>query len=80
MASHMRIKMTDPQTSEVYYWTVCSHSAISIGESGRKSHRVTGWLFTSHDGCERFSEGPWRELVPMFRLVAENYGLTCNLS
>lgn len=41
---------------------------------------MNGWLLTTHDGCERFSEGGWIDFVPFVHLVAGNYGCTAHLS
>ena len=43
-------------------------------------HIAQGWMLVTHDGTERFSEGNWLAFVPFVRLIAGNYGFTCNLS
>jgi hypothetical protein len=65
MKRAMRIRMTYLDGT-VYHWKV------------RKDRG--GWIFVDHEGCERFAEGNWNDLVARFRLVAENYGMTCNIS
>jgi len=65
-AKAMRIRMTYASTGEVYHWKV------------RKAQG--GWEFEDHDGYSRHAEGNWNDLVVKFRMVAENYGMTCNIS
>lgn len=76
--TNLRVKLTDAE-GKTYYWRVTRVPRI-VNCNYPHNRVMTGWEFESHDGCVRFSEGPWRELVPMFHLVAENYGLTTNLS
>lgn len=75
----MRIKMTYKDGS-IYYWTVRRiPEAVNVG-IGNKPRQITGWEYVSNDGCIRFSEGNWMELVAAFRATAANYGMTCNIS
>ncbi len=62
----MRIKMVYSDGT-VYFWTV------------RRDPR-TSWEFTDHDGYTRVVGGNWLNFVPRFRLVAENYGMTTDIS
>lgn len=62
----MRVRMTYTPTGEVYHWTV------------RKARG--GWDFEDHEGCVRYAEGNWMELVAKFKMVAENYAMSCNIS
>lgn len=41
---------------------------------------MSGWNLITHDGCERFSEGGWIDFVPFVHRIADNYGMTTNLS
>lgn len=76
---NIAIRMTYEDGS-IYQWTVRRvESALNVC-IGRKPRKVSGWEFISHDGCTRFSEGSWMELVIAFRRTAANYGMTCNIS
>lgn len=75
----MRIKLKD-ETGRVYHWRVWRVEGVINVIPGKKSRKVSGWTFEDHDGYERFAEGNWSELVAKFRLTAENYGLTTNIS
>ena len=80
MAKQMKIRMTD-QDGKVYYWSVRHISrAWNVLMKPAKSHYINGWQYTDHEGCERFAEGSWMDLVDAFRLTASNYGFTCNIS
>jgi hypothetical protein len=69
----MRTKLTvrEPLDGEakVVFWTVWSDS-----------RSPAGWMFRSHDGCERFSAGNWGELVARVRETADNYGCDARIS
>lgn len=78
MRKAMHIRMTDA-AGKGYTWKVESCQGHNYDIS-RRIRKVSGWMFTSHDGCERFSEGPWASLPVFFHATAENYGLTGNLS
>ncbi len=78
MDKAITIRMTD-QDGQVYRWTI-RRVVDAFNVCIPKPRKISGWEFTSHDGCARFSEGNWMELVTMFRSVAENYGMTCNIS
>jgi hypothetical protein len=76
----MRVKMTDANGVS-YFWTVKGHKSLVLNEPGKKRPRlIHGWMFVDHEGCQRVVEGNWLELVARFHGVAENYGLTSNLS
>lgn len=79
MEKSMRIRMTYGDGS-IYYWTIRRVAAACNLILGQKPRQISGWEFTSHDGCTRFSEGNWMDLVAMFRAKATDYGMTCNLS
>lgn len=72
------IRLTD-ETGNIYKWTV-RHLVATNLTLGQKPKKIAGWSFTDHEGYERFAEGNWMDLVAKFRLVAENYGLTSNIS
>lgn len=79
MEKPMKVRMTY-QDGTIYHWTVrrvVGAVNLTLGQAPRK---VSGWEFTSNDGCVRFSEGSWMDLVAMFRQTATNYGMTCNIS
>ena len=79
MAKDMTIRMTYTDGT-IYRWTVrrveCAYNLVL----GQKPRKISGWEFTSHDGCTRFAEGSWMDLVAMFRQKAADYGMTCNIS
>lgn len=76
----IRIKMTDGQ-GFYCFWTVRRVEQTWLcGGNLKVSRRTSGWSFTDHEGCERFAEGNWQELVEMFKMVASNYGLKTNIS
>lgn len=65
-ARAMSIPMKYRETGERLRWKV------------RKVEK--GWEFEDHEGYPRFVEGNWFDLVERFKLVAENYGMECNIS
>lgn len=74
----MRVRLMDAD-GKVYVWTVIRVArAWNCGIP--KPRYVSGWEYTSNDGCARFAEGNWMELVAAFRLTASNYGMTMNIS
>ncbi len=76
----VKIKMTD-STGNVFFWTVRYVArAFNCGGKLKKARHISGWSYTDHEGYERFSEGNWIELVANFKLTAENYGFTTNIS
>lgn len=66
--------MTD-ENGNVFYWTFFRLEKVWSGK-----RTISGWAFKDHEGYERFQEGNWHNFVPYFRMVAENYGLTTQLS
>lgn len=75
----MRIRMTY-QDGKIYHWTI---RRVAEGWNlipGHKPRKMSGWEFTDHEGCTRFEEGNWMELVARFHATAANYDMTCNLS
>lgn len=79
MGKSITVRMTDKVDSKVYQWHVRHMTATNI-TLGQKPRKISGWAFTDHEGCERFSEGTWNDLIPMFRMVADNYGFSTTLS
>ncbi len=71
--------MKDAQLNE-FHWTVRYEGNAVQLRSGHKPRQIKGWSFTAHDGCERFAEGNWFDLVNKFNLAAGNYGFTHTLS
>lgn len=70
----MEIRLKDSDGT-VYKWTIrWIGGAFLCGEPLTKARHADGWIYKSHDGCERFIEGTWRDLVPAFKLTAANYG------
>lgn len=68
------IRLADT-TGQTYRWTIrYAGACLLVGVPGRT--RVTGWEFTTDDGCIRFQEGNWSDLVARVRVTAENYGLS----
>ena len=75
----IRIKMTDT-AGMVYWWTVWREpNAVNLKLS-QKPRKISGWQYRDHEGCERFSEGNWMELVSHLRATAHNYGFITNIS
>ena len=68
------IRLAD-ENGKVYRWTIRRVPRV-MNCTYPKSRILTGWEFVDHNGYARFSEGSWLDLVPMVRLVAENYGLS----
>jgi len=75
----IRVKMTDGE-GKTYIWTVHRVPRAINYTMGHKPRIVSGWEYVSNDGCVRFSEGNWIDLVADFRLTANNYGMTTNIS
>jgi hypothetical protein len=68
----IRIRLSD-KAGKAYHWTI-QRVPRSVNCLIGNTRIISGWKFTDHDGYERFAEGTWRDLVAMFRTVAENYG------
>ncbi len=80
MAKAMRIKMTHKDGTE-YYWTVRRFEDVwNCGGNLPRGRYISGWEFEDHEGCVRCFEGNWVNFVPLLRLVADNYGMTTQLS
>lgn len=78
---NIRVQLTYRETGQMYHWTIRRvQGACNVGLPDGKSRVFSGWEFESHDGCIRMVEGTWRDLVPYFHAVADNYGMTCTLS
>ena len=75
-----RVTMTDADGKK-YFWKFARFErAWNCGGNLKKGRPISGWSFTDHDGIERSVEGNWGDLVAAFKLTAENYGFTCNIS
>lgn len=72
MSKSMRITLKD-ENNKHYHWTI-KHEPRSCCCMLGSGHYVSGWVYTDHDGCERFSEGNWLNLVSHFKTTASNYG------
>ena len=77
----IKVRMTDTD-GKVYFWAVSREPRAwaCCLPLPQKPHYVSGWNFTDHEGCTRFVEGTWRDLLPRFQETATNYGFTSNLS
>lgn len=72
-----------PETS--FRWTAKRCSWVVVGRLDEKGKRlrpqnVSGWVYTAHDGVERFSEGNWLQAVSRIRATLEYYGLKADVS
>jgi len=74
-AKVVKILLRDNE-GKAYYWTVRHKKAWACTPDGilSKSRWLTGWEYESHDGCVRFQEGNWLNVVYHIKLTAENYG------
>ena len=72
-----RFKVTDG-TGATFTWAF--YYLPKVYCTAGPKHHLSGWMLATHDGVERFSEGNWLAFVPFVRLIAGNYGFTCNLS
>lgn len=79
MEKSMRIRMTY-EDGTIYHWTIRRVAEAWNLCLGSKPRKISGWEYESHDGCVRFSEGNWMDLVANFQATAGRYGMTCNLS
>lgn len=73
--SALQIRLQD-ETGKLYRWTIRRVPRAINCTVGKPTRVVSGWEFESNDGCVRFAEGNWQDLVAMFRRTAENYGLS----
>lgn len=71
----VQFKVTD-DAGKVYQWRF----ERLMGACSTLGRRMNGWQLTTHDGCERFSEGGWIDFVPFVHLIAGNYGMMTRLS
>jgi hypothetical protein len=69
------IRLQDAE-GKVYRWKINHVSRAINCTLGKPNRVVSGWEYTDHDGCIRFAEGNWRDLVAAFKMTAENYGFT----
>ena len=79
MRKAIRIKLTDAAGTP-YFWTVRAGKWHNCGGNLPRAKWITGWSYTDHEGYERIAEGNWLALVDAFRLTADNYGFTTNIS
>ena len=75
----IKFKMTD-MNDKVYWWSVWREPRAVNLTLGKKPRIISGWQYRDHEGCERFVEGNWLELVHHFRATAHNYGFITNIS
>src|SRR5580692_6206394 len=69
----IQIRLSD-EDGKIYRWTI-QRVPRAVNCLIGSNRIVAGWQYTDHDGCIRFSEGTWLDLVPRVKATAENYGL-----
>lgn len=79
----IRCPMFGTDGQRATYWSVRRvPRAWNCGGTIPRGHGryISGWEYTSEDGCVRFAEGNWLDLVAAVRHTATNYNLTTTLS